>query len=1308
MAGDDSQYINCGSTSLHNAESDIPQSLKSTEINIRSNQADDINNSLVFGDDTHSEEDRKNETDRYMDHQEIKNNVLLKTFERDSHHIDQNSTISVSQLTQADRNNSYLSNHREKENTEQTRSSRKDANQSDNTNNLLSPFNRYINPDSNGDAQFPSRDISLGPTRPTKSKIRRTSKNPPHDNDYETQMIELPTVDKNKTNYNDKLGNGNENVNMEPFIDADTQTINSNDKNIVKPIGDIQVVHKDVQVTNDDTQVIYKDTQVIGKDTQVVYKGTGVINKDTQVNNSDTQIINTDTHTFNKDTQIDNEDTQVIGQVTHTTNESTEIIDKDTQVIKHVLHDINESTQIIDEDKKANIAEPQPTNKGSQTSDKEFDEDTLVINLDRLVNYSEGQTFGKDIADDTQVINMDRQVDNSSSQQLDISNSYSGDTLIINKPNNGQDDLLSTPSKLDESYLFSPYSQVNKNETQIQIPNTEAKINATKSMTQVVNTQEDFMVDDTFEKIDLSTKPVYSSSQNKNVMNQNLGDEDEDEADEDEADEDESEIESEDEIIKTDQENDDIEIPGILQFEDSIISHRKRKRLPDMNNSNKKIMPNDEDKNDSLYLDSLSETENVPATHDHGEFIKSSPVNEKNIHTTSDSKEDDITIQPNQKTPELTDIVIKRETLPSSPTHRKSNLSTDLLDLSQSVNDISIRGNQNDDYNKNIDKDDSRMSSDLEDIDDENYGSGSEYQIEEEDSKIIAKKRPRSKKQYVIRSQSQTDTSGLIQSSNDSLNNNDEIKEDEPIFRIEKLETLTEDQIINKTSVFASYKFKIYPGMVIKNLNNEISVVNFIEGESEIRNDDLFLLDIRIGDKIKIRSTSLKYTVTGLTNLKLSDDYDNNIRCIRGYNYVYLQRSSKSKNQIQRQKSKSEEFGVPLSECLMELPDFIRHQQFNQLKYHGIDLMKENYNYFHGIFMSNQSDDIENMKYNENENENIRKVPQKLNRVVSGNIRNVSGTRVSPRKNHIVDKGGGLGGDKLYSGWIFFMTSILEDEKHDIKSIIRNHGGVLVEEKSIKDIFQYNDDNNNNGNLKLNLEFLQDFKIGVIISSTFCRSAKYLQGLALGWPILSKNFIYDCNQNSNKLNQWSMYLLPAGESKYLGTIKSIDIFRFRYNYEIKQKPLIEQLNNNSLLLKDYKIIIFNKNRTNLSILETCEFIFKSFGIKLIIKVKNQEEIKNFLKNYKDLTKTLIYINENDEVNENISKFGMKTIGLNLNVKTSSMIEKLKNLDDSNNNNKNDDDNNNVIKIGIINWEWVVQCVISQYIWEPKLYFLFDN
>lgn len=904
------------------------------------------------------------------------------------------------------------------------------------------------------------------------------------------------------------------------------------------------------------------------------------------LNFEDTQRINDNLTNTALSNNENAKGTQMISGLKYNTQTSND------QERSHVVTYLPE-TQII------NQPETQLTEIYADTQALHNQPDTQVINNDRphtrepYKNDAETQIMTNGENNSSVKCNGVETIEhNDDTQRVNFENSFTQTNSPLNPLSNNE--LSYTPNKANDNNRIPFYDSPGDKIIEIQVPNTTEK--NSKSVTQVVNTQEE-MMDETFRKVDLGSKPVYSSSQRI------PGADDRDIA------------------IKSDDDQDLINDDSGLLFEDSMLTNKlmtkKRKRSG-----------NEQKRNKNIRLD-FSEKTTLSKADSSFDLKASADVPSEDVSANYGSKKDEETSQKNIRV------------LPSSPT-KESLESTELSDLSQSVNDIQIEVGSTQDVTSGMD--------DLE-----------EHRSDaEEDHMVITRNRRNTRQKYVIQSQNDTtkaESSGVDPSSNDPSHLTQDNKSPMDILRKETLNSISESLIKHISSTFAMYKFKIYPGIITDSVDPNFLTVAFNEGEFDIKNTDLFLLDIRVGDKVELRGKKVKYIVTGLGFNDKADD----IKCMRGFNLVYLIKFSKSKLKT------NPEVSIPLSEIIMEFSDFIRHQQFNQVIIDGKDRLKDNYLILSNILGKLQTihdgPDMLPIQVNGKSDDITRKLtksPIKLSRSTS--------YRASPRKkNTIIDKV-----SNLFSGCLFLLTSVEEEEKDEIQSLITKHDGVIVEE-SLNEILQYF--KTNSGSVVIRLDFLKKFKFGAIIASNHCRSAKYLQGLAIGWPILSRLFIYDCVKDHLKFSHWPIYLLPAGQSTYLNSIKSLDVYKFRYNYEVKKNFLIDQLQNNVHLLQGYSIIIL-KQSTNSATLEMCEFIFYCFGVGNLTWYNNYEAMKkNFAKdsNYDNV---LAYINDDFEGETEGNEENEVNFKLN---------------------------NPDMMRIGIIDWEWVVQCVISQYIWEPKKY-----
>lgn len=893
---------------------------------------------------------------------------------------------------------------------------------------------------------------------------------------------------------------------------------------------------------------------------------------------------------------------------------------------------------------------------GNDTNRISNDPDTQIVNNLSYDTLRFAANSNRSIKSNEFIFNEGTQVDSNKHKcyienDTQIIDPKTNDTQVIVPP---QNDCNIGTTKVDENEDNRTSSSP---QNSIQIPSTVEK--PFVSRPQVINTQEeepDSTPSNT--KVDLSTRPVYSSSQR-------LGEEEEEE-------------------VRTDDEKDKDKLNQQgLYYEDSLLAHqlRQKRRLsnPESNSIRRKAIkasPNKEiykNMDKQIPLNNMSKTPlSLKNKHHHQVAVSPSEIDE----SSPGIKRTDILGFPNKSSPQTdndasntnsngSNKIKPQSNLPSSPTKERVRIememklprvqSTELKDTI-AANEINSEDN----------------SSELEDIDLVHFNDTDSVPTITRKSRSITVDTSSQSQDEFQPNQDSSQMSAMDVRMNDLQRERRKI--DKVLFE-EALNVLTQTDIHYMESVWVSFKFNMYTGKTTK-VGHDNLIVEFEEGSYSIKNSDLYLLDIRIGDKLRTRSSKYKFVVTGLAYSKNGD----NIKCIRGYNVVSLRRISKAKGK------KFEELEASLSECYMELSDWIQHQQTFQFLFDGQDLLKHDGG---NIFLNNPSLDIHRTP---SRNTRYSNTPD----FIEYDLKYRNGPLSSPsKKNESRIVNGGtltkLGSSGLFSGMLFCLTfgkSIDEDKKEKIKTAIENNGGSLLDE-GLHDILKYS--RSQDGSLELESPMLSEFSFGAVISNSFCRSAKYLQALALGWPILSDYYIFDCLKDNKKLTDWPVYLLPAGQSQYLGSVKSLEIFKFRQNYET-DKELSYQLKNNNHLLQDVFIIIIN-NKANLKTLQTCEFIFHAFGAKSLKYCSSVNEIVNVTKQCKD-DPILVYDN-NDTIKQDMETLKVENTGGTRtrsqsrgSTKQNSDIKLLKSTLKKKN-------------IGFINWEWVVQCVISGYIWDPE-------
>ncbi|MCJ1482212.1 hypothetical protein MMC06_002375 [Schaereria dolodes] len=138
-------------------------------------------------------------------------------------------------------------------------------------------------------------------------------------------------------------------------------------------------------------------------------------------------------------------------------------------------------------------------------------------------------------------------------------------------------------------------------------------------------------------------------------------------------------------------------------------------------------------------------------------------------------------------------------------------------------------------------------------------------------------------------------------------------------------------------------------------------------------------------------------------------------------------------------------------------------------------------------------------------------------------------------------------GSSLFENVVFAITNIEDQDlrKRSMKYIQSNGGRLL--ESGFDELFLLPDleplsssegcPESTQEPFRLTLE-ATSFGFTCLIADKHCRTAKYLQTLALGIPCLATRWIEDC-VNKQRLVPWEPYLLPSGESTFLnGAVRS--------------------------------------------------------------------------------------------------------------------------------------------------------------------------
>uniref|UniRef100_A0A060SXT2 ARAD1A07106p n=1 Tax=Blastobotrys adeninivorans TaxID=409370 RepID=A0A060SXT2_BLAAD len=152
---------------------------------------------------------------------------------------------------------------------------------------------------------------------------------------------------------------------------------------------------------------------------------------------------------------------------------------------------------------------------------------------------------------------------------------------------------------------------------------------------------------------------------------------------------------------------------------------------------------------------------------------------------------------------------------------------------------------------------------------------------------------------------------------------------------------------------------------------------------------------------------------------------------------------------------------------------------------------------------------------------------------------------------------------KVFEGCVFSVT--MEEDTAVMTRAIEQHGGVVVTQgfRELMDGFS-----------DINVDaHVRELRFAGVIAKGPKRTFKYLEGLALGWPCLSRLFIDDCIAEQ-QLVDWGPYLLSAGTSDVLDNAPcSQDVWQFRANWS-QGMSLSEQFERRRRVLESVGVDIY--------------------------------------------------------------------------------------------------------------------------------------
>ncbi|QID83546.1 radiation sensitive protein rad9 [Saccharomyces pastorianus] len=471
---------------------------------------------------------------------------------------------------------------------------------------------------------------------------------------------------------------------------------------------------------------------------------------------------------------------------------------------------------------------------------------------------------------------------------------------------------------------------------------------------------------------------------------------------------------------------------------------------------------------------------------------------------------------------------------------------------------------------------------------------------------------------------------------------------------------LSKEDIIFGNAVWCQYSwnYKFYPGILLDiDTNRDGYWIYFETGRSLTKEEDIYYLDIRIGDAVT--SDGNEYIVVGLECRSHDRDI---IRCIRGYDTVHLKKKNLSGSLGKRILVKAlSSISLDLNEwtkrakIILEDDERTKGNAYRYLR-HPIRGRKPMTNVISPKKLAND----EKGKRAHNRVHNDEQLSYENNELTKKITKN-SSSENEAFPNLLFSLGEVKRGN-IFDRCIFVLTSLFEN-RDELRQIIESQGGTVID-SGFSSLFDFphppakflvdRDRIENTRELDLKLAWKPDcqfanYRFACLITKRHLRSLKYLETLALGWPTLHWKFISTCIERK-KISPHLIYqyLLPSGESFRLsldsqskgGIVKSNNIFSF-YTRFLRGCHLQNQIDGMANMLNGYIVIICGSSELDsfIKFVFACLSANKMFTIDLPnIDIENTESLSNFLASLvsrigsaisdKNL-KFLIYVNENN-------------------------------------------------------------------------------
>ncbi|KAK9452472.1 hypothetical protein V1511DRAFT_490673 [Dipodascopsis uninucleata] len=162
----------------------------------------------------------------------------------------------------------------------------------------------------------------------------------------------------------------------------------------------------------------------------------------------------------------------------------------------------------------------------------------------------------------------------------------------------------------------------------------------------------------------------------------------------------------------------------------------------------------------------------------------------------------------------------------------------------------------------------------------------------------------------------------------------------------------------------------------------------------------------------------------------------------------------------------------------------------------------------------------------------------------------------------------------IFSGFAFAITGCEESERKALRGRILSNGGIYLE-NGLEDLFGFRDNR-----MMPRHSLMRRIRFAAVLSDGLSRKVKYLQGIALGWPCLSIEFVVrSCERGF--IEPWKPYLMPAGEmtitaGNFYSKLAYVNIFEVGLD---RQWSILEHYYHRMKYLLGRRIVLMESKRT---------------------------------------------------------------------------------------------------------------------------------